>query len=66
MLAEQVLCALAQRRAELALGTIDQLTQQIDQVHDVVGVASAHGLTGAAVRRPVIGHLVMSIGCKHL
>jgi hypothetical protein len=57
MLVEQALCALAQRGAEFALGTIDQLTQQIDQVHDVVRVASAHGLTGAAVRRPIIGHI---------
>jgi hypothetical protein len=40
MLAEQTLWRAT--GAELAMGTIDQL---------MVGVASAHGLTGAAVRR---------------
>jgi len=60
MLVEQALRALAHRRAELALGTIDQFTQQIDQVNDVVGVPFAFGLAGAAVRCPVIGHLATS------
>jgi hypothetical protein len=60
MLVEQALRALAHRRAELALGTIDQFTQQIYQVNDVVGVAFALGLVGAAVRCPVIGHLATS------
>jgi hypothetical protein len=47
MLAEQALRALAHPRAELALGTIDQIIQQIDQVHGWLGVAVSVKYAGA-------------------